>query len=272
MRLLALCVLLALLSSHALGKNPPQVPDAKSRRSNEASDSKGVSPVTVINNCNSATQAEQKANSGPDRGWPVWGNIPDAVLAFVGTLTLLAVWRQSVETGRSAKAAEESARAARNGIILAYRPRLTIRGIQLADLGSILTNDKPTKIKYVVANNGGTEATVTQSNVTANRFEGQLPEIPPYSDERSTLGTFALGAGEYQERTFEMDSAEGIVFRVNESLMQDGVRMTKHFYFFGFIEYRDSLSIPRRTAFCRRYDMETKRFVATDDPEYEYSD
>jgi hypothetical protein len=213
MRLFALCILFTSLSSHAVSENPPQVPNPKTTQSDEASNSKGAAPVTVVNNCNPATQGEQKASSSPTGRGPIGGNVPDWILAIVGVFTFIAVWRQSVQTGRSAKAAEESARAVRDGIVLAYRPRLVIRSIEL-HLGSILTQDDPTKIKYVLANVGGTQATIAESNLTPYRVDGPLPEIPPYSAERGVLGNATLRAGEYWQGALHMDSSEGLIFRV----------------------------------------------------------
>ena len=249
-----------------------QVPNKKPQKADETGSDKRVSPVTVVNNCSPATQAEQKPNGSPDRGWPVWGNIPDTVLALVGIATFFAVWKQSIATAKSAKATEKSADAAHRGIVLEYRPRIVVRGIEL-DLGSISTEDEPTKVKYVVANVGGTKATIVGSNATAEHFEGPLPAIPPYTETRNDLGTFTLMAGEYKERALEKDSAEGLLMRVNDIIRKDyGVKPTRHFHFFGFIEYRDELGILRRTGFCRRYDSESQRWLVVDDPEYEYSD
>jgi hypothetical protein len=43
-------------------------------------------------------------------------------------------------------------------------------------------------------------------------------------------------------------------------------------HFFGYMQYRDNIGIVRRTAFCRRYDIRTRRFSVVDDPDYEFSD
>jgi transposase-like protein len=43
-------------------------------------------------------------------------------------------------------------------------------------------------------------------------------------------------------------------------------------YIMGWIEYLDDLKIPRRTAFCRKYEITKGRFFAVDDPDYEYQE
>jgi hypothetical protein len=40
-------------------------------------------------------------------------------------------------------------------------------------------------------------------------------------------------------------------------------------YIMGWIEYVDDLGFERRTAFCRKFDPSTSRFVAISDPDYE---
>jgi hypothetical protein len=40
----------------------------------------------------------------------------------------------------------------------------------------------------------------------------------------------------------------------------------------GWINYADDLGFVRRTAFCRRFNPESGRFVAVDDPDYEHAE
>jgi hypothetical protein len=51
--------------------------------------------------------------------------------------------------------------------------------------------------------------------------------------------------------------------KINNSIMG--------YYFFGYINYVDSIGTMRRTAFCRSIDLVTRRFTPVDDEDHEYS-
>ena len=200
----------------------------------------------------------------PKDRWDKTYIVLTGILVVIGAFTLVGILIQANETRKAAQ-------AARDNIVLQHRPRVIIRGIA-REQGRILVGETDV-IRYVVANVGGTHATIIGSSVSRERFQ-KLPAIPPYGSDKNVLGTFGLKAGEYQERSVDL-AEHSIGIRYDELLKDDSRYETAenfHLYFFGFIEYRDDLEILRRTGFCRRYDVESQRFLVVDDPEYEYAD
>lgn len=223
-------------------------------------------------------------------------NLPQLILALVGIIgiavavcTLKKIDKQAVETARAAKATEDSAKAAADNIILTHRPKLVIRGIGLVpgkyvegESGTTIQDDVQWQVKYIVANVGGTEAHVTDSNLTIthiNVVDGELfPEFPPYSESRHSMGVFTIKPGEHQERMVVLDQEPDTMrLRILKQMVRKGSLHTSGTaYLLGFIQYRDNAGVSRRTAFFRHYDAQTERFRRDKYPEtpdsYEYAD
>lgn len=67
--------------------------------------------------------------------------------------------------------------------------------------------------------------------------------------------------------------------RIKKPAFEDDIKTVLEFaqglltiYAFGFFWYRDKIGNSYKTAFCRRYDRNTRRFVIVDDANYEYAD
>jgi hypothetical protein len=202
---------------------------------------------------------------------------PEWALAIVGIITCFVIGWQSWETRRSAKAARDS-------IVLTFRPKLIIRGIALIPgnyipvTGGPQTEDgaKPFRIECVIANVGGTTAHITESNLTifvpADERDG-LPTFPPYSDARDSLGrSFATKPGEHQERLVALGQRDASRFTMLRVLTNGGATGPGNIFCFGFIQYRDKIGTSRRSAFCRHYDAQTGRFDRVENSDYEYAD
>lgn len=155
------------------------------------------------------------------------------------------------------------------------RPRLIIRGISLDEgNGDCFTQgSRSPSIQFNVANIGGSRATIIESNATFAKIGVRLPASPPYSIDTNTIKCAIREAGQSNPpEILDIEDVEvsQIVSNWRGRTVTNGD--SSQFYFFGYIQYRDSIDIVRRMAFCRRYNPATKRFAEVDDPEYEYAD
>jgi len=230
---------------------------------------KPAPPSTTVNFINQQAPVDD-SNGAPNHpesrfsrlfhaeNWPNIGLFIAGVIGIIiGVCTLRAINRQADAMERT--------------LIATFRPKLVVRGIKF-NPGSIVVAGPPGNIQYIVANSGGSTAHVVDSNLTVDRLPSPLPQIPPYSSDRGILGTFDILAGEYQERTFNLDANQNFRIRSTQIMRAGGGQGLTDIHFFGFVQYRDETGTPRRTGFCRRFDLGSQRFLAVDDPEYEYSD
>lgn len=178
--------------------------------------------------------------------------------------------KQMALTGRQTDLAEKQHGLQRWQYLTTHRPKLIIRRISLDEGTPIgIPIGMLWKIQFIIANVGGSHATIIESNATFLKFDDGLPAIPPFSKEVNTVKIPDREAGQSDPPEFlHLDTAT-----INTLCQYQGHGNSKGaFHFFGYIQYQDDLEIVRRMAFCRRYDVITKRFSKVDDPEYEYSD
>jgi hypothetical protein len=141
-----------------------------------------------------------------------------------------------------------------------FRPRLKVRQMSLREA------DGDSWVQYVIANVGGSPATVTESNITPVFFTPQTATPGnPYNDRRAAIGTPTIGPG---QAIFGEYGAENMLAgRIS-------AEHDKTLHLVGYIVYVDGLDIPRRMGFDRVYDSSSRRFrhfeAVGDD--YEYSD
>lgn len=179
--------------------------------------------------------------------------------------------RQADEMQRSLAIAEKQHELQRWQYLTTHRPKLIIRRMSLDEGdkdGSMCPN-----IQFIVANIGGSRATIIESNATFAKIDGLLPAIPPYSADTNTINCTIREAGQSDPPEIlgiEDFEVSRIVRSWRDKTITNGD--SSPFYFFGYIQYRDSIDIVRRMTFCRKYNPATKRFVEVDDPEYEYAD
>lgn|GEM_PF-4747487 len=173
-----------------------------------------------------------------------------------GWLVLVVLVWQNILTRRSVNVAKAS-------LVSTFRPEIIIRSVALR---------VPWKIRYVIANRGGTRAHIIASNVTITDIEGNLPTLPPYSNESDSLGQCTLAPGDFVEKIINLDAAIIAQIKGDYTRKQGGARDPGSIHFLGYVQYRDDNGIIRYMAFCRLFDVQTDRFVAVNDPEYEYAD
>ncbi|MGD9730540.1 MAG: hypothetical protein AB7U45_00050 [Desulfamplus sp.] len=151
----------------------------------------------------------------------------------------------------------------RNLFIATHRPKLRVHSLFLEKLDSISFREFPDgdsyKISFSIENIGVTVATITKVSISVQRFIHDLPRLS-YSEFQLVKKTIRGGETIVDSHNI----AWPIMSLSKESVVND-------LYFFGYIDYQDSISTIRRTAFCRRYIRETKRFVTVEDEDYEYN-
>ena len=108
-------------------------------------------------------------------------------------------------------------------------------------------------------------------------MEEGLPAIPPFKDECDILLPSEFECN--QSKPFFVDVGPEIIAKVQACNIIRAARKTNPskpempncLYFIGYILYRDDIGVGRRTAFCRLYNFQTKRFEIVKDPDYEYN-
>jgi hypothetical protein len=166
---------------------------------------------------------------------------------------------------------------------MGLRPKLSIRGIALVEGKYVrdgnekrVEDDHVWQLECLIANTGGTDARITESNVTIANIEkigGELPTFPPYDNNQDSFGIFSIIPGEHRQILMPLVDNDTFRFRLLREMRKNThVGGESRIYCLGFIQYRDGMKIERRTAFCLQYDAQTGRFNRIVNPDYEYAD
>lgn len=174
----------------------------------------------------------------------------------------------------AAKAAQESADAARSEFVASHRPEIAIRHVYIT---SEVWGEKPIEVKLVIVNKGLTPAVISQMNVNLVILPKgtRLPPRPQYPEQPKAIEEPQLESGRWVAlpRIVKKES----ISHEDNSKIRGG---THKLYCHGFVEYFDVEGRIRRTSFCRVWQppdgpgafSESGRFIAHDDPDYEYQD
>lgn len=210
-----------------------------------------------------------------------------ATLALVGATLALAVtavlqWRtlerharhlqQSVSVARDAgNAAQASADAARQAIVLTHRPKLIVRAIRIPELGQVLSGHthlsappQNLSLAFHIVNIGGTPARLIGID-TGFTLGAELATYPEYYDgQPSENPNVTFGPG-------EVHNVFGAPTEVTAAQIH-AIMNHQAFYVVALLTYRDDLGQNRHTGVGRRYEYQQSRFVPIDNPDYEYAD
>jgi hypothetical protein len=243
-------------------------PSTGKTRTTNASDS-SASNGAKQNASQADEYSRQQNNTGGDRS--VWNvSLTDIVIAISATISagigvaILYVYRRMhsvmIEQGNIAN---RQANIANTQLVLAYRPKVIVRHIEMMDFKP----EAPVAIRYTFVNKGETEAKLVEWSVDCTivppgaNFSDRLPfhrTVPPYPP-------IVLGGGQPVQEDFIGLGA----FGDNCTLVENGDAIL---LFYGVIAYRDGIGSTKRTGFVRRFDPKTGRFYLTDDPSNEYDD
>ena len=195
-----------------------------------------------------------------------------SVLAFA----TYGLYRSTAELARDSReasakaltASTEATNLARQQFLAGYRPRLRVRRTELVPLrqGRAIT------VTIEVANIGGSDAEILHAgvNVTVQRTSEEtsraiLQHLPTALEGEARAEPTKLVAGAYVEFRF-------ITNLIYDESMAIPSRGGFRLRFRGSVRYRDLAGTERRTRFDRRYDLETNRYVPTEDPDFDYED
>lgn len=181
---------------------------------------------------------------------------------FISTYKL---WKTSAQTIELTK----------QEFVATHPPKLRVHSVSL-ERGSIEAGGggKPWQIQFFIDNIGGSLATIEKSSLAFKMLEDPLPARLPFNNGSRTLSVKSIDRGESVPESIDLDYRSTInSFRILESAAATRPQEVKGepFYFFGYIDYLDRVETRRRIAFCRQYNLRTKRFTAVKDEDYEYS-
>ena len=168
--------------------NAPQVPDKSTTNTDATSNTKGVAPITVINDCSPSYQAQQEPDCRQRGSTSVWANIPNWLLVGVGIITFFAVWKQALETRKAAEATQESAAASKAStdiLIASERAWISIK----SDMANFNPQGTPSRFYWRAVNTGKTPAKLISTNVRCLIWNGYdtLPGTPEFENNTEIM-------------------------------------------------------------------------------------
>jgi hypothetical protein len=164
--------------------------------------------------------------------------------------------RNIAESAKAASAMTLSADATESMFYATHPPEIIIDDVHFV---------KGTEtIVYSIENNGGSDSTILQSNVSRRlHYIGErLPKPLPYSDDRNTLGRTSYDLGVRIEHKFDGDPKNLDVTFAELDTARCRIAL------FGFIEYQGPNGKRFTNTFYRINDPETGYFIVLD-PTYE---
>jgi hypothetical protein len=177
----------------------------------------------------------------------------------------------------AADAAKASADLANKEFIASHRPRLRVHSISVEKYGpeqkvgiggaqtALRIPPRPLDGSLYVTNVGDSAATIVDSYCSFYSLPKGLPMEPPYSGllGNEFLAEIRLAAG---------GTTIGKFTNLFDGTEQSSDMLSGALYVLGWVIYRDDNGTPRRTAFCRWYDPQRRRFAIIEDPDYERED
>jgi hypothetical protein len=202
---------------------------------------------------------------------------PEWAIVLVGIVTCVVIAWQSWETRRAAKATQKSADAANKTLISTLRPKLIIRKIEIHRGTNVPTigvpDADPWKVNFEFSNIGQGTAHILDYGFAISRLESERDTEISYMDGDAKPIPFSLEPGEDMPLSINIDGELISILRhIGEDGLATGYQKTDHIYFFGDASYTDDLGITRHIAACRHYENSSRRFIAVDDADREYSD
>jgi hypothetical protein len=165
-------------------------------------------------------------------------------------------------------------RIANKTLLLQFRPKLIVRNIVIDEMSNeiprppLIRDGSAVVGQFYISNIGETPAMITEVGCWVESSQ-ILPMRRPYEGKDGI---------ELQSPKI-LKPSESTPWRFDSiTVMDSRARMIMAseagwaLYVMGWIGYLDDLKIPRRTAFCRKYDPMKARFVKVDDPDYEHQE
>jgi len=183
-------------------------------------------------------------------------NLPNIALVVVAIGGIIVAVFTLIAIDRQAKIADKT-------LVLQFRPKLIVRGGEVYDPDTL-------RIEFTVVNVGGSPAHIDRGEAEAQIVDSRQVSILEHAE---SIGMFSLQPGEGATRSVSLRenvaAAIGWLNAHPEGVMGAASPLV---YFVGLIRYADDIGISRSMGFMRKYDPPRQKFVAVDDPDYEYTD
>jgi hypothetical protein len=224
----------------------------------EIHNSLGSKPIPIVDN--PATAIEKNNSKGESAYWPpIWSNWALVLVGIgagvIGLRTLTTIHRQ--------------ADIANTALLLSHRPRIKAQTFVLTNQ---MFDEHRVAIRYEIANFGGMDATIADTNCTILlrhlNDAPDLPMLPPYEvgpAHHIVEPGNVLCAGETRGFYMTQDVPD------DKDIEFLGAQMAV--YVIGYLSYKGSVGPHYRTAFCRRLQLDRftpMRFAVVPDANYEY--
>jgi hypothetical protein len=204
-------------------------------------------------------------------GWTLF--FAGAVALFTGFLAWVG-WRGVNAAVGTLKAIQAQGNDTRKALILTERPQLIVRNVEIrppTGTGGVAPNPEPMTERsipsgqFCASNIGTTNADICEVYSQVFRAE-RLPMARPYEEAEGSRVSIQLLPGMSVSIPFpsQIYGPLGRMERVE--------RGDEHIWVMGWIVYLDGLKNRRRTAFCRKWCKDRRRFFAVDDPDYEHAE
>jgi hypothetical protein len=198
--------------------------------------------------------------------------------AFTGAFTIiLAIFtgRLWYSTEKLWGATNESIQLARAEYISTHRPKIIVRGLVFE---SVRGDPDLLRVYFVYTNIGDSPAEITSVATQLLEWRGKVIEPSDmdwkYEDIPDEMD--ALDEMDIDQKKIEIPSGGSRYGLTDDTINQEkfialSAWEASPLVCVGRIRYRDKNGAVRETGFCRKYDTERYRWVAVDDPEYEYA-
>jgi hypothetical protein len=143
-----------------------------------------------------------------------------------------------------------------------HRPRVILR-----EAYAVRDNGQPLKASYVLANTGGSDATIHESKFQLRHEPVTSIRRVPDCNNSMDIPTCTISLGAHLAGD-HVSSEVGELWGMPFEIQTGGWAI----YFSGHIVYEDANGILRHLAFYRVLNEETGRFVPINDPQLEYGD
>jgi hypothetical protein len=179
-------------------------------------------------------------------------------------------------TGRQARLTKEAVNLGRSEFIASHRPRFEIREPHLAVIHCPADPPEQTayQARFILANSGESEGTLVESVAIVMEIAHHswthfgVEDGPAFN----MFGPIRLAAGAHHQIVFGLSPENSETASRSLAMHQSNQSLTGRIFLRGYLAYVDANGTRRRTAFCRPLDLNTKRFVKTNDPDYDYCD
>jgi hypothetical protein len=280
-----------------------QLQKSGSGQSNHRSPPPAHGAITTTSNANDngtrVGSKPAKIQNTEDLDWPAWIQAGSAIaMTFFTALLVWVSFRQEKISRTQSRVGERQLslaalqtdllttqkEIARQGHLATHRPKLAVRNVVLQPHACtwpgqpmLITGEIAGGELYVV-NRGGSAAWITNALVIIHhQAPPSLPMKPPYEGSAGNTGPMASPLLAGKAISVPIQSMQPVGQDKAVDILRS--KSPDSLYVMGWVEYQDGTydqetdsQLTRRTAFCRKFDASTRRFVRVKDDDYEYEE